>query len=69
MTFKKVMGLVVPVWMWMMREPWADTLQIPFYVINCEAKFKKTVVDDFVETYIKGRTSNSLRELQCPLEV
>jgi tRNA-specific 2-thiouridylase len=34
----------------------ADCLKIPFYVINCEAKFKSAVVDDFVESYLEGRT-------------
>jgi len=34
----------------------ADKLEIPFYVINCEAKFKSTVIDNFVETYLRGET-------------
>ncbi|MCB0422631.1 MAG: tRNA 2-thiouridine(34) synthase MnmA [Bdellovibrionales bacterium] len=34
----------------------ADHLHIPFYVMNCEAKFKEQVIDDFVATYLKGRT-------------
>jgi tRNA-uridine 2-sulfurtransferase len=34
----------------------ADRLEIPFYVINCEDKFKKTVIDNFVESYLKGET-------------
>lgn len=34
----------------------ADHFHIPFYVINCEARFKKAVIDDFVETYLQGRT-------------
>ena len=34
----------------------ADQLRIPFYVMNCEAKFKKDVIDNFVSTYLKGRT-------------
>ena len=34
----------------------ADHLNIPFYVMNCEAKFKEVVIDDFVETYLKGQT-------------
>lgn len=34
----------------------ADHLNIPFYVINCEAKFKSTVIDDFVQKYLKGET-------------
>ncbi|MEK6556198.1 MAG: tRNA 2-thiouridine(34) synthase MnmA [Bdellovibrionota bacterium] len=34
----------------------ADQLDIPFYVINCEAKFKKTVIDSFVNDYLNGKT-------------
>jgi tRNA-specific 2-thiouridylase len=34
----------------------ADHLGIPFYVINCEEKFKTTVIDDFVSSYLKGET-------------
>jgi tRNA-uridine 2-sulfurtransferase len=34
----------------------ADQLNIPFYVINCEAKFKKTVIDSFVNDYLVGKT-------------
>jgi tRNA-specific 2-thiouridylase len=34
----------------------ADRLEIPFYVINCEEKFKHTVIDDFVNSYLKGET-------------
>ncbi len=34
----------------------ADHLGIPFYVINCEAKFKTAVIDNFVESYLKGET-------------
>lgn len=33
-----------------------DKLDIPFYVMNCEAKFKAYVIDDFVESYLMGRT-------------
>jgi tRNA-uridine 2-sulfurtransferase len=33
-----------------------DKLGIPFYVMNCEAKFKATVIDNFIETYLKGET-------------
>ncbi len=34
----------------------ADRLEIPFYVINCEDKFKSTVIDNFVSSYLKGET-------------
>jgi tRNA-uridine 2-sulfurtransferase len=34
----------------------ADRLDIPFYVINCEAKFKAAVIDSFVADYLKGKT-------------
>ena len=34
----------------------ADQLGIPFYVINCEAKFQAYVIDDFVGQYLEGRT-------------
>lgn len=34
----------------------ADQLGIPFYVINCEAKFQAYVIDDFVGSYLEGRT-------------
>lgn len=34
----------------------ADKLGIPFYVINCEAKFQAYVIDEFVESYLDGRT-------------
>lgn len=34
----------------------ADILNIPFYVMNCEAKFKTHVIDDFVNSYKEGRT-------------
>ena len=34
----------------------ADHLRIPFYVINCEDKFKSRVIDDFVSGYLKGET-------------
>lgn len=34
----------------------ADRLDFPFYVANCEAKFKASVIDPFVEGYLKGQT-------------
>lgn len=34
----------------------ADTLGIPHYVLNYESKFKESVMDDFVETYLAGET-------------
>ncbi len=34
----------------------ADHLDIPFYVINCEEEFKTHVIDDFVDSYLRGRT-------------
>lgn len=34
----------------------ADKLGIPFYVLNCEAKFRHAVIDPFIENYLKGKT-------------
>ncbi|PWU16378.1 MAG: tRNA 2-thiouridine(34) synthase MnmA [Bdellovibrio sp.] len=34
----------------------ADQLGIPFYVLNCEEKFKEKVIDPFVSAYLQGRT-------------
>lgn len=35
-----------------------DKLSIPHYVMNFRDVFKRTVIDDFVEEYISGRTPN-----------
>lgn len=34
----------------------ADRLGIPFYVLNCEAKFKANVIDPFLKAYLEGQT-------------
>lgn len=34
----------------------ADKLGIPFYVLNCEAKFKAAVIDPFLKDYLEGKT-------------
>lgn len=34
----------------------ADRLNIPFYVLNCEAKFKAAVIDPFIAAYLNGQT-------------
>ncbi|PZP86713.1 MAG: tRNA 2-thiouridine(34) synthase MnmA [Azospirillum brasilense] len=34
----------------------ADTLGIPHYVLNYESRFKQSVMDDFVDTYLAGAT-------------
>ncbi|MFN3697406.1 MAG: tRNA 2-thiouridine(34) synthase MnmA [Pseudobdellovibrio sp.] len=34
----------------------ADRLDIPFYVLNCEAKFKAAVIDPFINAYLNGQT-------------
>ncbi|MEO5349553.1 MAG: tRNA 2-thiouridine(34) synthase MnmA [Magnetococcus sp. YQC-3] len=36
----------------------AQTLNIPFFVVDLEAQFRAAVVADFVETYAAGRTPN-----------
>jgi tRNA-specific 2-thiouridylase len=36
----------------------ADTLEIPFYVVNFEDPFSSEVVDYFVESYTRGETPN-----------
>ncbi len=34
----------------------ADKLKIPFYVLNCESKFKAKVIDPFLKSYLEGKT-------------
>ncbi len=34
----------------------ADKIGIPFYVLNCEEKFKEKVIDPFVANYLEGKT-------------
>lgn len=34
----------------------ADRLKIPYYVLNCEAKFKAAVIDPFLQSYLAGQT-------------
>jgi len=34
----------------------ADKINIPFYVLNCEAKFKASVIDPFINAYLAGET-------------
>lgn len=34
----------------------ADRLDIPFYVINCEEKFKTNVIEPFLQSYLRGET-------------
>lgn len=36
----------------------ADILDIPFYVMDMTAPFRKTVIDDFISEYSSGRTPN-----------
>ena len=31
-------------------------LDIPFYMLNCEARFKEKVIDKFMDSYLKGET-------------
>ena len=31
-------------------------LNLPFYVLNCEARFKTQVIDKFLKTYLQGQT-------------
>ncbi len=34
----------------------ADKYNFPFYVLNCEAKFKEKVITPFINSYLKGET-------------
>ncbi|MFN7729199.1 MAG: tRNA 2-thiouridine(34) synthase MnmA [Bdellovibrio sp.] len=34
----------------------ADKIGIPFYVLNCEAKFRAAVIDPFIANYLQGKT-------------
>jgi len=34
----------------------AESINIPHYVLNYESKFKESVMDDFVDTYLAGET-------------
>lgn len=34
----------------------ADRIGIPFYVLNCEAKFRAAVIDPFLKAYLEGQT-------------
>jgi tRNA-specific 2-thiouridylase len=36
----------------------AESLEIPFYVVNFEKQFEKTVIDRFCDDYFKGLTPN-----------
>jgi tRNA-specific 2-thiouridylase len=36
----------------------ADTLEIPFYVMNFKEVFREKVIDYFMEEYVEGRTPN-----------
>lgn len=35
-----------------------EVLDIPFYVVDFADEFRQTVIDDFVDTYLKGHTPN-----------
>jgi tRNA U34 2-thiouridine synthase MnmA/TrmU len=41
----------------------ADTLGIPFYVMNLREAFEKAVMNDFADDYLAGRTPNPC--VQC----
>ena len=59
----------------------ADYLNIPFYVLNCEAFFKEKVIEPFINSYLEGKTPipcincntflkfdhlfNKMKELEC----
>ncbi|MHB0886647.1 MAG: tRNA 2-thiouridine(34) synthase MnmA [Bacillota bacterium] len=45
----------------------ADRLGIPYYVLNLQETFERTVIDDFVAEYTRGRTPNPC--LVCNREV
>ncbi len=34
----------------------ADKLGMPFYVLNCESKFRETVIEPFIDSYLNGFT-------------
>ena len=47
----------------------AASLGIPHYVLDYEARFRESVIDDFADTYLAGETTGSLRPLQPDSEV